>query len=310
MTKLYPTADLDKDLLVTKIIEQFQKADQLSYQRSLLEFFDEKGSFIGDNLFETTFESRENQTPLIYEVSGPYDTISKQYATIGKIYQAGELLFQCDLKAGIYQRTAAMVWIYLDALAHEPGKILLFGAGKVGLETALYLKHFNTEITAVDYHDLEPRSTDFETPLSKTGITATFQVDPDLSLYDTIIMATTTDCFIIDHENISKIKPGAVVISLCTTSLTGEIDPKMYGRDDVEIFLDIELTKTFTEDMKQANKSGYLERAMTFEDLLRNGPGAPNSNTIKLVRLTGTPMQNIAVIKLVLKRENLIIQVS
>ena len=134
MSKLITTHNLDKDLLVDKIVEQFGKMDQIYFKRSLLEFFDDQGQFIGDNLFETSFKLRQDQAPLIYEISGPYDTVSKQYATIGKIYHRGELLFQCDLKAGIFQRTAAMVWIYLDALKHAPGKTLLIGAGKVGVE--------------------------------------------------------------------------------------------------------------------------------------------------------------------------------
>lgn len=303
MQKLYPTTDLDKVLLANKILEQFQSADKLNYQRALLELFDKNGQFIGDNLFETTFKTRDNQAPLIYEVSGPYDTVSKQYATIGKVYHAGELLFQCDLKAGIFQRTAAMVWIYLDALRKLPGRTLVIGAGKVGLEIGKYLKHFSSDFEFLDYQDVERKAKEFEDPLEKIGLRAVYKDNPELSDYDTIIMATTTNTCLINEKNISSLKPGSFVISLCTTSTSGEIAQEIYGREDVNIFLDYELTKTFTGDMKRVNESGYLDHAICFQELLEGKAVFNLDGKINLVRLTGTPMQNIAVIEVVLERE-------
>lgn len=303
MSQLRTTQNLDKDLLVDKIVEQFRRADQLYFKRSLLEFFDDQGQFIGDNLFETTFKLRPGQAPLIYEVSGPYDTVSKQYATIAKIYHRGELEFQCDLKAGIFQRTAAMAWIYLDALKHAPGRTLLVGAGKVGLENAAYLKHFSPGLEQIDYQDLA-RMEAYEQKLADLGIRASYQESPVLSQYDTIIMATTANGCLIHPGNFASLKPGSVVISLCTTSPTGEIDPEIYGLD-VNTFLDYELTKTFTGDMQKANDLGNLERAILFQDLLEGKTSVDTEKKVNLVRLTGTPMQNIAVVDMLLEKENI-----
>ncbi len=304
MQDLYPTSDLNKGLLVEKIIEQFRNTSKLNYKRALLEFFDESGRFIGDNLFETTFKIRENHAPLIYEVSGPYDTVSKEYATIGKVYQSGELLFQCDLKSGIFQRTAAMVWAYMDALGKPLGEILLVGAGKVGLETGKYLKYFSSGLEQLDYQDIEQKSEEFETPLRELGLQANYQEKPDLAAYDTVIMATTTNVCLVNTDNISSLKPGTLVISLCTTSQSGEIAPECYGLENVNIFLDYELTKTFTGDMKRINELGYLDQAISFQELLEGKTDFDRDRNINLVRLTGTPMQNIAVIEVVLEREN------
>ncbi len=307
MLKLFQTNELDKDLLVKKIVEQFRSGEKLIFKRSLLEFFDDQGQFIGDNLFETTFKTRKNQAPLIYEVSGPYDTISKQYATVAKVYHQGELLFQSDLKAGIFQRTAAMVWIYLDTLNKPLGKTLLIGAGKVGLETGSYLKHFTPGLSQIDYQDIEQKIKEFEEPLENIGLHANYKENPDLSIYNTIIMATTTNTCLINEDNISSIKPGSVVISLCTTSPTGEIAPEIYQRDEINIFLDYEPTKTFTGDMKHAYELGYLNQAINFHELLTGKTVIDLDEKINLVRLTGTPMQNIAVIEVLLERENVIL---
>ena len=305
MPKLIPSSNLDKDLLVKKIVEQFRNSENLIYKRSLLEFFDDQGQFIGDNVFETTFKTRENQAPLIYEISGPYDAVSKKVATIAKVFHRGELLFQCDIEEGAIQRAAAMAWIYLDALNKLPGKTLLISQEKVDLETGAYLKHFSPGFVHIDYHDTERKIEGFERPLQNIGLKANYQESPDLSVYDTILfMAPTTNTYLINEDNISSLKPGSVVISFSTTSQTANIASEIYQRDDVNIFLDYEPTKTFSEDMKRANELGYLEKVITFKDLLNERTSLNLTDKINLVRLTGTPMQNIAVIEVVLEREN------
>ena len=103
MVTLRKTKELDKALLVGKIREQFKSIGKLKYQRTLLEFFNDEKQFLGDNVFETTFKSRESDAPLIYEVSGPYDVVSNEYATIARVYYRGNLKYAYDIKPGIYR---------------------------------------------------------------------------------------------------------------------------------------------------------------------------------------------------------------
>ena len=104
---------LNKERLIANIRQLLINNHRLKYQRALLEFENIDGSFLGDNVFETTFLLRDNQAPLIYEVSGPYDVISNEYATIGRIYEKGQRIFECNIKDQIQQRTAAMERIIL-----------------------------------------------------------------------------------------------------------------------------------------------------------------------------------------------------
>ena len=303
MIELIKTSDLDKDLLVDQIREQFTKIEQLKYRRTLLEFFDDQGKFLGDNVFETTFKLKNGDAPLVYEVSGPYDAVSKEYATIARVYYRADLQFECDMKSGIFQRTAAMVWLYLDTLKHKPVKILLIGAGKVALQTAAYIKHFSPALESMDYQDLTQKM-DFENQLQKLGLASRYLSNPDFSMYDTIILATNTNKCIIHEGNIPSIKLGSVVVSLCTTSQSGEISKEIYGRDDVNIFFDYELSKTFTEDMRKVNDLGYLEDVFYFRDIIQGQKEFDLGSKINIVRLTGTPIQNIAVIDLLLGHES------
>ena len=304
MITLRKTKELDKALLVRKIREQFKNIGKLKYQRNLLEFFNDKKQFLGDNVFETTFKSREGDAPLIYEVSGPYDVVSNEYATIARVYYRGNLKFAYDIKPGILQRTAAMVWLYLDTLQHPLGKTLFVGAGKLALHIAAYLKHFSPDLKNIDYQDITRKIDDFEFPLKKIDIQASYLDQHDFSMYDTIIFATNTSTCIIHEGNFSGLKPGSVIVSLCTTSQSGEISKEIYARSDINTFLDYDLTKTFTEDMRSANNLGYLDKSILFADILAGRSDFDVYAKVNIVRLTGTPIQNVAVIDMMLEEED------
>ena len=287
---------LDRTALTDAIRAQVANSSQLKYQRSLLEFEDNSGGFLGDNVFETSFLLREGQTPLIYEVSGPYDVVSNEYATIGRMYDSGKRIFECDMKDQIQQRTASMVTLFLDAIKHTPKNILLVGAGKLAIETLRYLKHNQPELAAVSYHARTQRTDTFETECGAVNVKATYQPELSLGGFDTIIMVTNTATCLIDAANIGTAQEGAVIASLCTTSQVGEIAGDVYSRPDVDVMFDYDLTRTFTPDMRAANDAGHLSEVTFLADIL-NGKSTPNKSAKKtILRITGTPMQNVAVL--------------
>lgn len=287
---------LNKDAMVQNIRNQFADSGRLKYKRALLEFEDNAGNFLGDNVFETSFLLREGQPPLIYEVSGPYDTVSNEYATIGRIYEGGQRVFECDIKDQIQQRTAAMVTLFLEVINHHAQRVLVVGAGKLACETVRYLKHHLPELSELDYHNRTQPSASFEAACKQVEVDAHFLPTLDLSGHDTIILVTNTTECLIHADNFDDIQPGAVVASLCTTSQTGEISPEIYGRGDADVMLDYDLTRRFTPDMRAADDAGYLDGVTCLADLL-NAPSACVSDSRRtILRLTGTPMQNVAVL--------------
>ena len=287
---------LNKERLIANIRQLLINNHRLKYQRALLEFENIDGSFLGDNVFETTFLLRDNQAPLIYEVSGPYDVISNEYATTGRIYEKGQCIFECNIKEQIQQRTAAMVCLFFESLKHKPNKILIIGAGKLAIEVIRYLNYAFPLIDCIDYHARNQRADTFETSCNDLGISAKFQDVMDLSDYDTVIMVTNTSECLIDDKNIESIKNGAVVASLCTTSQTGEITGEVYGRKDVNVLFDYDLTRSFTSDMRIADKAGYLKKVTLLKDILDVDVTLNMAEKKNILRITGTPMQNIAVL--------------
>ena len=65
-----------------------------------------------------------------------------------------------------------------------------------------------------------------------------------------------------------------------------------------------ELSKTFTEDMRKVNDLGYLDDVFYFRDIIQGQKEFDLGAKINIVRLTGTPIQNIAVIDLLLGHES------
>jgi hypothetical protein len=293
---------LDKPSLVANIRRQFENISQLKYQRALMEFFDDDKSFIGDNVFETTFKLRPGLSPLAYEVSGPYCAASNEYATIGRIYENGQQIFTRDIKPQIQQRTAAMVWLFLSEIGHNPERILLVGAGKLALEIVHYLKHFRSDLSKIDYHARNRHAESFEAHCSSLGVGTNYRDKLQLSGYDTIIIATNTSACLIDHHNISSVQPGAVIASLCTTSQTGEIARDVYSHPEVNVIFDYELTRSFTADMRAADKAGHLEKVRFFSEVLEGILPTDMHEKINILRLTGTPMQNVAVLDMLHSR--------
>ncbi|WP_299852754.1 hypothetical protein [uncultured Roseovarius sp.] len=295
---------LDKDTLMANIRGQIANSKNLKYQRALLEFVDNDGDFLGDNVFETSFLLRDGQTPLIYEVSGPYDTVSNEYATVGRIYDSGKRIFECDMKDQIQQRTAAMVIVFLDAIGHAPEKTLLVGAGKLATETVRYLKHYLPGLAAIDYHARTQRADTFEVACQENGVRAAYQPSLALAGYDTIIMVTNTAKCLIDTGNVDSVQSGAVIASLCTTSQVGEIAGEVYGRDNVNVLFDYDLTRTFTPDMRAADEGGYLKDVTFLADVLNGAPAPDMSGKTTILRITGTPMQNVAVLDMMRAAKN------
>ena len=138
------------------------------------------------------------------------------------------------------------------------------------------------------------------------GVSARFIPTLDLSPYDTIIMVTNTNTCLVDNQNIEDVPKGAFLASLCTTSQVGEIAPNVYAHDDFNVFFDYDLTRSFTSDMRAADKAGHLSNVTHLKEILDGT--APNNLDLhskrNLLRLTGTPMQNIAVLNMIQERQN------
>ena len=91
-------------------------------------------------MFEITCEKRDGKPPLVYEVSGPYEASSRQYATRARMFEDGHQVFEAEIKSGILIRTGAMAALALQVLEHRPKSVLIVGTGALSVETCRRLK--------------------------------------------------------------------------------------------------------------------------------------------------------------------------
>ena len=297
--------ELEKRQLVDAIKQVFLHQNQYLYSRKLEEIFDQNGKFIGDNFNETIFKLNRDKPPIIFETSGPFDVFTNDYSHFARIIHNTELVYQCNFKPGNMQRTAAMSVVFFEVLQHVPKKVLLIGPGNVNSKVAEFLAHFYPKITSLDYaHPINSRPA-FEEKLADLGIATNYEQQPDFGKYDTIIMATKTKEPIINQNNISAIKPGTFIVSYYTTGQAGEVDPELYSREDMQIFIDHPDNKIFTADMRKANEKGYLDKAMFLTDLLKENSLPDTQSKINVIRLCGTSFQNAAVMEMMMEIEKI-----
>ena len=164
-------------------------------------------------------------------------------------------------------------------------RILTESVNKLAIEIIRYLNHVFPAIDGIDYHARNQRTDTFEASCNDLGVATNFQDIMNLEGYDTIIMVTNTSECLINTININSVKNGAVIASLCTTSQTGEITGEVYGRQDVNVLFDYDLTRTFTPDMRAADKVGYLQKVILLNDIL-NGEIPSNMVEKKNMLLT------------------------
>ena len=146
--------------------------------------------------------------------------------------------------------------------------------------------------------NLQPRP-EFEQDLGQIGIQATAHSEASFSGFDMVILATNTDTVLLDGAKLATLDQGSVVVSLRTTSMVGEIAQEVYGRDDVHCILDHDLSRRFTPDMRRADDAGTLSKAVLLTDILNTGSTVSlPADKVTIVRMTGTPMQNLALLDL------------
>jgi len=64
----------------------------------------------------------------------------------------------------------------------------------------------------------------------------------------------------------------------------------------VNVVLDYDLTRNFTPDMKKADAEGHLSKVTLLGDVMKGTAKVDLSVTKNILRITGTPMQNVAVL--------------
>lgn len=292
---------MDYSKLLESIKQTFINQDEYFFDKHVPELVKD-GKFIGDYFNQLAVEPLGDKPPRFYHTFSPFDVISNKAPHHAVVFEAGELLLDTEFDGYVSMRTAAMSGVVLQALGTDnlaDKKVLLFGSGKIATES---VKILASELGLQDI-DIVTRSGDLggiTAATEATGVTINQGDASSIGEYDVIICHTQTSEPVISAEQLASIKQGAFLASFISSTEHGEFPDEIYDGSKANIITDWEQTLTGgAKDLKRAHEAGtFGDNSLTYVKDLLNGKQLDQSKQYTVYRSTGTPIQNMAVLRL------------
>lgn len=291
---------MDYARLTDSIRQTFIDQDNYFFDKHVPEFVKD-GKLLGDYFNQLAVVPRGDKPPRFYHTFSPFDVISNKAPHYAAVFEAGELLLNIEFNNYVSQRTAAMSVVVLRALGVDSltdRKVLLFGSGKIASKS---VKVLASELGLTDI-DVVTRSGDL-TNIKTVATDSNVAVKPgdinNLGQYDVIIAHTNTAEPLFPSEQLVNIKPGAFLASFISSTEHGEFPDEIYSRVNANIIVDWKQTLAGAKDMKWAlDGRQFDEQDLIYLKDLLTGKTINQSKRYTVYRSTGTPIQNLAILKL------------
>jgi ornithine cyclodeaminase/alanine dehydrogenase-like protein (mu-crystallin family) len=215
------------------------------------------------------------------------------------VFEGGKQLLNIEFDKYVSMRTAAMNAVVLNALNItdlSDKKVLIFGSGKIATETVKIL----ASVFLLKEIDVISKTGNLA-EITKAVKNISIQIGniDDISKYDLIICHTKTDKPVISESHIQKIKHGAILTSFISSTEHGEFPDSIFNDKRANIITDWCQTILGAKDLQRAKEAGLFVDSMYLKDLL-SGKTIDTSKQYTIYRSTGTPIQNLAVLKVLL----------
>lgn len=291
--------------LLSSIKQTFISQDDYFFDKHIPELVRD-GKFVGDYFNQLAIEPLGDKPPRFYHTFSPFDVISNKAPHHAVVFEDGELILNIDFDSYVSMRTAAMSAVVLQAIGVSSlidKKVLLFGSGKIATEA---IKIFASELGLTSI-DVINRSGDLSKIVSATetsNVTISNGDINNIGQYDVIICHTQTSEPVISKEQIANIKQGAFLASFISSTEHGEFPDEIYAGEKANIITDWEQTLTSgAKDLKRAfEANSFHEEDLVYLKDLLSGTKINKSKTYTVYRSTGTPIQNMAVLKELIKK--------
>lgn len=290
---------MDYAKLLASIKQTFIDQDNYFFDKHVPEFTKD-GKFLADYFNQLAVEPRGDNPPRFYHTFSPFDVISNKAPHYAVVFEAGEQLLNIEFDSYVSMRTAAMSAVVLQTLGTDSladKKVLLFGSGKIATESAKILAS-ELGLTSVDVITRSGDLTKIKEATADSGLAINTGSVDSLGQYDVIITHTQTTEPVISKEQLASIKQGAFLASFISSTDHGEFPDEVYNKEKANVITDWPQTLTGAKDLKRALDAGQLNEQdlIYFKDLL-TGKNINTSKQYTVYRSTGTPIQNLAVLK-------------
>lgn len=292
---------IDIKTLASEIKRVFLEQDKYVFEKKVTEFCVE-GKFVGDIINFLMFDP-STTPPTFYEVSTPFDLVSKKAPQHALVYHDGKCVFQADYTEYAAMRTGIMDAIILRHTHNNLSdlKVLLFGSGKTASWAIKGLATLTPEITHIDYYSKSGRRESFEEMGEELGITLTYTEGwrENLSTYDIITCHTRAEAPILSPLDIPQIKQGAQIHSFITSTEHGELADEFY-HNSIALISDWPKILEYNKILMRivANKQVNPEKITYLKEVFGDSYARDEIAPYTIIQMGGTPIQNLAVLKL------------
>ncbi len=293
---------MDYTKLVTSLREAFIEQDAYFFDKHVPEFVKD-GVFLGDYFNTIAVEPLGSKPPRFYHVYSPFDVISNKAPTYASVFENGELLLHMDFEEQIVMRTAAMNLVLLKGLGIESlasKNVLLFGSGKIATQTVQMLA-LELGLKTVDVMSKSGDLNKIKTATEKSGVAIQSGSIERFSEYDVIICHTQSTEPVIRKEDLVKIKQGAILASFISSTNHGEFPDEIFDSAKANIITDWSQTILGAKDLQRARDNRlFAEGDLLYMKDILTGKRIDESKQYTVYRSTGTPIQNLAALKLLI----------
>jgi ornithine cyclodeaminase/alanine dehydrogenase-like protein (mu-crystallin family) len=294
--------DISTKALADSVKQVFLDQDKYHLDKYVPEF-KINGKYFADCFNTTIVEPLGKQPPIFYHTYSPYDIVSKKAPNQGLVFQDGEVILNVDFTPYIPKRTAVMSSLVIGALGTKEltGRLLLAGTGRVAREALTALKEHFPTLASIDFINTKGVDPSFNEYASKLGLKATPRSLQRHGHYDIIICHTSAQSPILTADSIEKIKQGALIASFVSENFC-ELAEEYYDTNNVNVIIDWEQTIAHSAELQRAvdKKIADPAKMIYLRDLFNGSKTMDTSKKYTVYRSHGTPMQDLAALKLLL----------
>ncbi len=291
---------MDYSKLLTSIKQTFIDQDSYFFDKHVPEFVKD-GKFLGDYFNQIAVEPLGDKPPRFYHTFSPFDVISNKAPHYAVVFEAGEQLLNIEFDSYVSKRTAAMSAVVLQAIGVSSlvdKKVLLFGSGKIATESAKILTS-ELGLTSIDIITRSGDLTNIKAATVDSNLSINTGDVNNIGQYDVIIAHTQTAESLFSNDQLANIKQGALLASFISSTEHGEFPDEVYDSTAANIITDWEQTLAGAKDLKRALDVQKFDKQdlIYLKDLL-TGKTIDQNKQYSVYRSTGTPIQNLATLKL------------
>ena len=289
---------MNRSDLISSLETTFLNQDKYYFDKHVPEFSD-NGKFLGDYFNQLAVEPLGDKPPRFYHTFSPFDTISNKAPHHAVVFEDGNILLNIDFDEYVAMRTAAMSTLVIKALGIDTlrgVRVLLFGSGRIATQAVKILAS-ELGLEAIDIINKSGDLSEIKVAVTPVQVDAGSTVN--IGDYDIIICHTQAAETVISADQLGSIKKGAILASFISSTEHGEFPDLVYDSTKANIITDWQQSVLGAKDMQRAQDQAYFKESdlLFIKDIL-SGQKVDGTKEYTVYRSTGTPIQNLAVLKL------------